>query len=61
MIVIIDTQCCLDERTKGGIRMKLERHIEYIRNYIGKCIDGEQEFDIHELWEWLDSLMGEEE
>jgi transcription elongation factor GreA-like protein len=51
----------MDQRTEGGIRMKLEKHIEYIREYIGKCIDGEQEFDIHELWEWLDTLVGEEE
>ena len=41
--------------------MKLEKHIEYIRNYIGEVIDGEQEFNIHELWEWLDSLLGDEE
>ena len=41
--------------------MKLEKHIEYIRNYIGEVIDGEQEFNIHELWQWLDSLLDDEE
>jgi hypothetical protein len=41
--------------------MKLKDEIEFIREYIGKCIDGEQEFDIHELWEWLDRLVGEQE
>ena len=41
--------------------MKLQTHIEYLRNYVGDCIDGKIELDIHELWQWLDSIVGEEE
>lgn len=51
----------MDERTEGDERMKLEQHIGYIREYIGKCIDGHLDFDIHELWEWLDGILGDEE
>ena len=28
-----------------------------IRNWIGKVIDGDSDFELHELWEWLDSLL----
>ena len=37
----------------------MEKELEWIREHVGKCIDGERDFDIHELWEWLDRVLGE--
>lgn len=33
--------------------------IQTIRHYIGRCIDGDDEFDAHELWEWLDGIVAD--
>ena len=30
-----------------------------LRHYIGRCIDGDQEFDAHELWAWLDGIVAD--
>jgi len=38
---------------------EMEKELEWIRDYVGQCIDDERIFDIHELWEWLDRLVGE--
>jgi len=42
--------------------------IQTLRYYVGRCIDGDDEFDAHELWAWLDNIiatydsaLGEEE
>jgi len=29
-----------------------------IREYLGACIDGEDLLDTHELWFWVNSLLG---
>jgi hypothetical protein len=42
-------------------RTKLEKEIEWLREYVGQCIDGENHFNIHEVWQWLDSLLVEED
>ena len=28
-----------------------------IRHYVGRCIDGDDEFDAHEMWVWLDLII----
>tara|TARA_Y100001963_G_scaffold145210_1_gene218496 strand:- start:991 stop:1140 length:150 start_codon:yes stop_codon:yes gene_type:complete len=33
--------------------------IQTIRHYVGRCIDGDDEMDLHILWEWLDTIVGE--
>jgi hypothetical protein len=38
-------------------RMKIE--METILFYLGRCIDGDDEFDIHELWDWVNAVVGE--
>lgn len=44
--------------------MKLINEIVLIRNYVGEAIDdgrGLTMNDLNELWQWLDTLLGEEE
>ena len=42
--------------------------IQTLRHYVGRCIDGDDEFNAFELWKWLDNIiatydsaLGEEE
>tara|TARA_R110002110_G_scaffold31952_1_gene111752 strand:+ start:414 stop:563 length:150 start_codon:yes stop_codon:yes gene_type:complete len=33
--------------------------IQTIRHHVGRCIDGDDEMELHELWQWLDTIVGE--
>ena len=44
--------------TKMDMVKELMLEFESMRYYVGRCIDGDDELNLHELWEWLDSIVG---